>query len=163
MLMEVIGTTGVSLVCACELTNGPSTESWGNGHVHVALTEILPRWLCDKEPTYQCRRRRRCRFPPWVRKIPWRKEQLPTPVFLPGKSHGQRSLAGCSPWGHKRAGHNLATKQQQEGKSAKRLDGDGRVSNCGLSCPHHLLATAFERAYARTVVLSAPDPTADQH
>ena len=36
----------------------------------------------------------------------------PTPVFLPGKSHGQRSLAGHSPWGGKRVGHNLVTKQQ---------------------------------------------------
>ena len=38
------------------------------------------------------------------------RKQQPTPVFLPGKSHGQRTLAGYSPWGHK---HNLATKQQQ--------------------------------------------------
>ena len=37
----------------------------------------------------------------WVRKIPWRKEQLLTPVFLPGESHGQRSLMGYSPCGHK--------------------------------------------------------------
>ena len=50
---------------------------------------------------------------PRVRKIPWRKKWQPTPVFLPGKFHGQRSLAGYSPWGQKRAGHNLATKQQQ--------------------------------------------------
>ena len=34
-------------------------------------------------------------------KIPWRREWLSTPVFLPGESHGQRSLAGYSPWGHK--------------------------------------------------------------
>ena len=40
-------------------------------------------------------------FNPWVEKIPWRKKWQPTPVFLPGKSHGQRSLAGCSPWSHK--------------------------------------------------------------
>ena len=40
-------------------------------------------------------------FDSWVGKIPWRREQQPTPVFLPGESHGQRSLAGCSPWGHK--------------------------------------------------------------
>ena len=40
-------------------------------------------------------------FPPWVRKIPWRREWQPTPVFLPGKSHGLRSLAGYSLWGHK--------------------------------------------------------------
>ena len=37
-------------------------------------------------------------FDPWVRKIPWRKKQQPTPVFLPGKSHGRRSPAGYSPW-----------------------------------------------------------------
>ena len=41
------------------------------------------------------------RFDPWIGKIPWRREWQPTPVFLPGESHGQRSLAGCSPWGHK--------------------------------------------------------------
>ena len=38
-------------------------------------------------------------FDPWVGKIPWRREQLPTPVFWPGELHGQRSLAGYSPWG----------------------------------------------------------------
>ena len=46
----------------------------------------------------QCRR---CRFDPWVRKIPWRRKWQPTPVFLPKKLHGQRSLAGYSPWGLK--------------------------------------------------------------
>jgi len=44
----------------------------------------------------------------------WRKKWQPTPVFLPRKSHGQMSLEGYSPWGHKRAGHNLVTKQQQQ-------------------------------------------------
>ena len=37
-------------------------------------------------------------FDPWVGKIPWRRKWQPTPVFLPGKSHGQRSLAGYSPY-----------------------------------------------------------------
>ena len=37
----------------------------------------------------------------WVGKISWRREQQPTPVFLPGESHGQRSLVGYSPWGRK--------------------------------------------------------------
>ena len=37
----------------------------------------------------------------WVRKIPWRRERLPTPVFLPAEFHGQRSLVGYSPWGRK--------------------------------------------------------------
>ena len=40
-------------------------------------------------------------FNPWVGKIPWRRKWQPTPVFLPGESHGQRSLVGYSPWGHK--------------------------------------------------------------
>ena len=40
-------------------------------------------------------------FHPWVRKVPWRREWLLTPAFQPGESHGQRSLAGYSPWGHK--------------------------------------------------------------
>ena len=42
---------------------------------------------------------RRPGFSPWGGKIPWRMAWQPTPVFLPGKSHGQRSLAGYSPWG----------------------------------------------------------------
>ena len=44
---------------------------------------------------------RRFGFDSWVRKIPWRRKWQPTPGFLPGKPHEQRSLAGYSPWGHK--------------------------------------------------------------
>ena len=43
----------------------------------------------------------RPRFSPWVGKISWRRKWQPTPVFLPGKTHGRRSLVGCSPWGRK--------------------------------------------------------------
>ena len=46
--------------------------------------------------TCQSRRWRRCRFNPWVGKIPWKRKWQPNPVFLPGESHGQRSLAGYS-------------------------------------------------------------------
>ena len=46
-----------------------------------------------------CQQCGRPRFDSWVRMIPWRRAWQPTPVFLPGESHGQRSLAGCSPWG----------------------------------------------------------------
>ena len=52
-----------------------------------------------KKSACQCRRHRRHRFDPWVGKIPWRRKWQPTPVILPGKSHGQ-SLVGYSPWGH---------------------------------------------------------------
>ena len=41
------------------------------------------------------------RFNPWIRKIPWRSEWLPTPILLPGEFHGQRSLVGYSPWGRR--------------------------------------------------------------
>ena len=54
------------------------------------------------------------RFSPWIRKIPWRRKCQPTPVFLPGESHGQRSLAGYSPQDCRRVGHNLKMKQQQQ-------------------------------------------------
>ena len=40
-------------------------------------------------------------FTPWVGKIPWRRKWQPTPVFLPGESHGRKSLVGCNPWGRK--------------------------------------------------------------
>ena len=44
----------------------------------------------------------KCGFDPCVRKIPWRSARHPTPVFLPGESHGEScSLVGYSPWGHK--------------------------------------------------------------
>ena len=62
----------------------------------------LPRWLSGKESTCQYRRCRRRAFNLWVRKIPWRRKWQPTPVFLPGKSHGQRSLVGYSLWGCKK-------------------------------------------------------------
>ena len=50
-----------------------------------------------KEPTRQCRRGQRRGFDPWIGKIPWRRAWQPTPVFLPGEFHGQRSLEGYSP------------------------------------------------------------------
>ena len=54
-----------------------------------------------KESTCSCRRYKRHGFDPWVGKIPWRREWQSTPIFLPGKFHGQRSLMGCSPWSWK--------------------------------------------------------------
>ena len=59
---------------------------------------LFPRWFSVKESACQCKR---CRFDPLVGKIPWRRKWQPTLVFLPGKSHGQRSLAVYSLWGHK--------------------------------------------------------------
>ena len=58
----------------------------------------LPWWLSGKELACQCRMHG---FNSWVGNIPWRRKWQLTPVFLPGESHGQESLVGYSPWGHK--------------------------------------------------------------
>ena len=63
----------------------------------------LPRWLSGERTCLQDRRHQRCGFDSWIGKIPWRRAQQPTPVFLPGESHGERSLAGYSPWSHKKS------------------------------------------------------------
>ena len=61
----------------------------------------FPGGASGKDSTYQCMRCKRCRFNHLVEKIPWSRKWQPIPIFLPGKSHGQRRLVGCSPWGHK--------------------------------------------------------------
>ena len=62
-----------------------------------------------KESTCQCRSCRRCRFAPSVGKIPWRRKWQPTPVFLPGESHGQRNMVGHPPQVTKRGHKKLDT------------------------------------------------------
>ena len=64
------------------------------------LMSGLPWWLSGEESAYQCRRPG---FDPWVGMILWTRASQPTPVFLPGAFHGQRSLAGCNPWDHKKS------------------------------------------------------------
>ena len=65
-------------------------------HLLFLSTQLgIPWWLHQFRDCLQCRRPR---FDPWVGKIPWRREWQSNPVFLPGKSHGQRSLADYSPW-----------------------------------------------------------------
>ena len=91
----------------------------------------LPWWLSGKESAWQCKRGW---FNPWVRKMtplpcPRRRKWQSTPVFLPGESHGQRSLVGYSPLGHKRVGYDLATKQQKERKSRERIESRGHESS----------------------------------
>ena len=56
--------------------------------------------LSGKESACPCRRHKRHRFDPWVRKTPWRRKWQAAPVFLLGESHGQRNLAGYNPWDH---------------------------------------------------------------
>ena len=63
--------------------------------------QSFPGGVSGKDPTCQCRRHKACGFDSWVGKIPWRAARQPTPVCLPGESHGQRSLEGytLSPYG----------------------------------------------------------------
>ena len=70
-------------------------------NMYLVLVSGLPRWCCGKESACQCRKHKRLRFDPWVGKIPWRRTWQPTPICLPGESHGQKSLAGSGPLGHK--------------------------------------------------------------
>ena len=72
-----------------EQLSGTELKVSGNG---------LPSWLRQERICLQCSRPG---FDRWVGKIPWRREWLPTPIFLPREFHGQRSLVGYSPWGHK--------------------------------------------------------------
>ena len=73
----------------------------------------FPGSASGKEPACQCKRCKRLWFDLWVGKIPWRRAWQATPVFLPGESHGQRSLVGYSSWGCKRVRHDCPTNTGQ--------------------------------------------------
>ena len=59
----------------------------------------FPGGASGKEPICRCRRHKKVRFDPWVRKISWRRKWQPVPKFLLGELRSQRSLLGYSPWG----------------------------------------------------------------
>ena len=65
-----------------------------NHQLFSVLSMVFPRWCNGKESTCQCRRCKRQGFNPWVRMIPWSRKWQPTPVLLPRKFYGQRSLVG---------------------------------------------------------------------
>ena len=83
----------------------------------------FPGVAVSKELACQCKRHG---FNPWVRKIPWNRKWQPTPVFLSGKSHGQRSLVGYSPWGHKELNATEHVMKGLKKKSLQKLLGGGR-------------------------------------
>ncbi|CAN0297235.1 unnamed protein product [Rangifer tarandus platyrhynchus] len=75
----------------------------------VSQRKGFPGGNSGKEYTCLGRRLKRCGFNPWVGKIPWRRAWQPTPVFLPGESHGRRSLVGHDLSGHKESGMTEAS------------------------------------------------------
>ena len=103
------------------LHSQPFKLTW-QAHVHVEVTLFssidsinwggpaymlgFPGGVSGKEPTCHCRRHKQCRCSPWVGKVPWRRAQQPTPVFLPGESLGQRNLAGYTSIGSCRVRHD---------------------------------------------------------
>ena len=98
-----------------------------------------------KESTCQCRRFKRCKFDPWIGKIPWRRAWWPIPVFLPGESHGQRSLEGCSPQGCKVSDTTketmlavtiLSSSMFHDGKVARKHGSPGLSSSCPAGAWH---------------------------
>ena len=125
---SVVVTLGLSCSEACGILPGPGVESMSpplaggllttgpprspsvwtfmSGFVHLARFQHslgLPWWPSGKESAYNAGDP-----DPWLGKIPWRRKWRPTPVFSPGKSHGQRSLATVH--GVERVRHDLATK-----------------------------------------------------
>ena len=79
-----------------------SLEIFSGKYVHTGASQVM---LVVKNLPDSARDKRRG-FNPWVRKMPWRRAQQPTPVFLPEESRGQRSLEGYRPWGRQRVRHN---------------------------------------------------------
>ena len=100
------GSHGVPCVWECaEVLGAPCSWGWAEylkGH-HAFGGHPVMAQMIRNPPAKQ-----EAWFSPWVGKIPWRREWQPTPVFLPGKSCGQRSLASYSPWGC-RVGHDWET------------------------------------------------------
>ena len=77
-------------VCVCTLSSYIQGFSCSVTKKDIFYFHLIV--MSCKEPSCQCRRHKRHRFDRWVGRIPWRRAWQPTPVFLPGKSYGQRSL-----------------------------------------------------------------------
>ena len=95
------------------------------------------RWHSGKESFCQCRR---CGFNPWVQKIPWRRKWQPTPVFLPGKSHGQRSRTSYT--GSQRRTTWRLSKQQNKNCPC-RPSRRGLILGRDALCCHHSSSDMF--------------------
>ena len=91
-----------------------------------------------KEPACQCRRHE-SQFNLWVRKIPWKRMQQSIPVFLPGESHGQRSLAGNSPQ-RSRVGHDWS-----DSKKKKKIAAKANIHKLGNLKQHKFMFLQFCR------------------
>ena len=139
-----------------------------HGEIFSSFYGGVPGGASGKEPACQCRRCRRCEFDPWVRKIPWRRAWQPTPVFLPGESHGQGAWRATA---HRVTKNQTQLKQLSMHASGKeiRTVSAGRKRACRsthshfkpapnwhLSRSYILLARATHKAKAWRNELSPP-------
>ena len=92
---------GNPLQCSC-LENPRDRGAWWAAVSGVAQIRTWLKRLSSSSSS-QCRRHKRHGLDPWIGQIHWSRKWQPTPVFLPGKFHGQRSLVGYSPRGHKKS------------------------------------------------------------
>ena len=116
----------------------------------VRTDSCFPGDASGKEPTSQCRRGKRCRFDLWVEKILWRRAWQFIPIFLPGESHGQRSLVGYSSQGLTELDKTEAA--QQTGRQTDRLVSQGSLSGRGLSAKQ--LNSIIALLTCRTICIS---------
>ena len=79
-------------------------------------------------------------------RFPWRKAWQPTPVFLPGESHGQRSLEGYSPWGREESDTTEAAEHAHTGRIGRSFFLNFELSSSGIVSPHchHLLPSRIQ-------------------
>ena len=145
--LETITTWSINYISIKKKFNYKKTANFiafcisSKGLCGATICKDFPGSPGDKEPTCQCRRRKRLGFHPWVGKIPWRRGWQPTSVLLPGESHGQRSLLGCRPRGRKDSDMTGATRHA--GTSGGRTPGwptsypDNGVSELYRSGGHH--------------------------
>ena len=136
------------------------SHPWGNMAFVVQITQLGSEFssanhlaspssgasLVAQTVNLQCR----FQFDLWLRKIPWGKEWLSTAVFLPGKSHGQRRLAGCSPWGHKES--NMAGRLLLSPTLCKPMG----CSMLGFPVIHHLLESVESVMPSNYLILCHP-------
>ena len=90
---------------------GHIADTQQTGEVIFTNKVVLHMQLVVKNPPANTGDKKTQGLSPGVRKVPWKRAWQPTPVSLPGESHGQRSLAGCSPWGQKESDTIEATQQ----------------------------------------------------
>ena len=91
----------------------------------------------------QCRRPG---FNPWIKKIPWRRKWQLMPVFLPGESHGKRSLVGYSPWGCKESDITEQPSSQNKTTTLENSLAAPQIAYIELPCdPETLLKNILKR------------------